>query len=138
MKVKHVKPQRDLSLASKPGDKYCYRTVVENTNNVRIKVIWFDYYCRYDGMWSAINITGGVMREEQFLKWYFGEDDSVFQEGWLLPGKKAICDPNWNYGCSESFGESKWAFIAVDEKGNTYFDEAIVDIESVVFSPENT
>lgn len=134
MKVSHVKPQKDISLASMPGDKYYYRTEVMNNNDVPIKIIWFDFYYKHNGTWTANNITNGVMRESNFLKWYSeGKDDQNFKDGWLLPGKIATCDPNWNFGCADSFHPTKWSFIAVDNNGRTYFDESEISKESVIF-----
>ena len=139
MRVKHTKPQNDVGLASVKGDKFCYRTEVTNSNDVPIKIVWFDFYYMHDGHWNATNITNGVMREENFLKWYADAEDKDenFSDGWLLPGKTATCDPNWNFGCDEQFYRAKWAFIAVDATGETYFDEAEVSKDCVVFCTDS-
>ena len=109
MKVRHLKSKSHGSLASVGGDKFYYRTEVTNTNE--------------------------VMREQHFRKWYEDAEDkdSVFSEGWLLPGKTAACDPDWNFGTHDSFYRAKWAFIAVDASGETYFDEAEVSEDVVTF-----
>ena len=139
MKVKHTKPQRDLALATHPCSKFCYRTEVTNNNDVPIKIIWFEHYVEIhngDGaFWGGGNITCDVLREEMFLKWYSDDvDDAAFKDGWLLPGQTAICDPNWCHWDGENeLNPSKWSFIAVDGKGDTYFAEAQITKDVGVF-----
>lgn len=58
MKVEHKKSQAEPSLASKPGDKYYYRTEVTNTQNVPIRIVWFESYLMLDGEhWHGVNLT---------------------------------------------------------------------------------
>jgi hypothetical protein len=121
-------------------DKFCYRTEVTNNNGIPIKIVWFDFYFNMDdGCRYSNNITNGVMREDIFLKWYSdGQDDTNFKDGWLLPGKTAVGDPNWNYGCEEDFHPGKWAYIAVDSNGNSHFAEPEITKDSVIFHKDGS
>lgn len=137
MKVEHKKSQAEPSLASRPGDKYFYRTEVTNTNDVPIRIIWFEFFMMLDGKhWHGVNITNRVLREEMFDAWY-SDDESKPEGGWLQPGETAVCDPNWHYGNQEEFQKAKWSFIAVDNKGKTYFSEAVVQRNHVQFHKEH-
>lgn len=134
MKVRHIRSMRDRALASVEGDEFFYRTEVTNTNAVPIKIVWFDGFYNHEGLWNANNVTNGVLREQNFLAWYQDGDrpDLAFDDGWLLPGRTAVCDPNWNLGAG-GFYRSKWASIAVDATGQSYFDEAEVSEDVVTF-----
>ena len=134
MKAYNTRTEPGDSLSRYPGNKVYYRTVVENTNDVPIKVVWFDFSFKTScGSWTSNNITNSVMREEQFLKWYSDGSDTFVQDGWIQPGAKAVSDINWNFGTIQNFDkcECKWSFIAVDSQGKTYFDEAVVEKDSV-------
>ena len=82
--------------------------------------------------WHGVNITNKVLREQMFVAWY-SDGESKPQGGWLQPGETAVCDPNWHYGDEDEFQKAKWAFIAVDTKGKTYFSEALVEPHHVQF-----
>lgn len=137
MKVEHKKSQSAPSLASKPGNKYFYRTEVTNTNSVPIRIIWFEFFMMPNDCihWHGINIKNEVLREDAFVAWY-SDGKTKPKGGWLQPGETAVCDPNWHFGDKKKFQKAKWSFIAVDTKGNTYFSEAIVKRVHVQFYKE--
>ena len=136
MKVEHKKSQAGPSLASKPGDKYYYRTEVTNTQSVPIRIVWFESHLMLDGeYWHGANITNNVLREEMFEAWY-SDGETKPDGGWLQPGETAVCDPNWHFACVDEFQKVKWAFIAVDSKGKSYFSEALVEPHHVQFHKE--
>ena len=136
MRVEHKKSQAGPSLASKAGDKYYYRTEVTNTQDVPVRIVWFESYLMLDGeYWHGVNITNKVLREEMFVKWYSdGETKPV--GGWLRPGETVVCDPNWHFACADEFQKVKWVFLAVDSKGKSYFFEALVEPDCVQFHKE--
>jgi len=129
MKVSHKRPIEDPLLGSFSDDALCYRTEVWNDAEFEIKIIWFQFFIEEHGSWCGYNVKNRVLRELDFLQWYSGGD--VFQDGWILPGSTAICDPNWHGGDLEHFPRVKWSFLAVDRDGETYFDEAEVEKECV-------
>ena len=91
--------------------------------------MWFNTFTRWDGQWFGNNIKHKVLREEDFVLWY--NDGDPVEGAWIQPGQTAVCDPNWH--CNEPNGgktNMKWAFLAVDADGNSYFDEAEVSIEA--------
>ena len=136
MKVEHKKSQADPSLASRPGSKYFYRTEITNTNDVPIRIIWFECFIMLDGEhWHGVNITNKVLREDMFVAWY-SDGESKPKGGWLQPGATAVCDPNWHHSEQEKFPKTKWAFIAVDGTGKNYFSEALVERVNVQFHKE--
>ena len=136
MKVEHKKSQADPSLASQQGSKYFYRTEVTNTNNVPIRIIWFEAYIMLDGEhWHGVNITNQVLREDMFVKWY-SDGETKPHDGWLQPSEIAVCDPNWHLVCDRDFPKVKWSYIAVDSKGKSYFAEALVDYDCVQLHKE--
>jgi len=136
MKVEHKQSQASPSSASRPGNKYYYRTEVTNTNEVPIRIIWFEFFIMPDDKhWHGVNITNKVLREESFVAWY-SNGESKPKDGWLQPGETAVCDPNWHFSEEDEFQKTKWAFMAVDSMGKTYFSEALVERINVQFYKE--
>jgi hypothetical protein len=129
MKVSHCKPRGELLAGSFEDEACCYRSEVTNTNDVPIKVVWFEAYACHHDNWYGWNISNRTLLHEDFIKWYAEGD--AYEDGWLMPGKIAACDPNWSGGSPDCFPQLKWSFLAVDRDGNTYFDEAEVTLEAV-------
>lgn len=96
MKVEHKKSQADILLASRPESKYYYRTEVMNTNDIPIRIVWFEFFTMLDGKhWQSVNITNKILREDMFVTWY-SDGETKPEGGWLQPGETAVCDPNWH------------------------------------------
>ena len=83
MRVEHKLPTRDPSRGSFEGEAICYRTEVTNTNDVSIRVIWFQYFIEQHGQWCGYNIRNRVLREGDFQQWY--GDHDAFEDGWSPP-----------------------------------------------------
>ena len=132
MIVKHLKPQNDISLGSFSNRVWAYRTEVHNPHDFPIRVVWFQCFTLVHDVWYGNTIKNRVLREDDFAAWY--QEGDIAVDAWLQPGQTAACDPNWHYGepDDEEFG-IKWAFLSVDEKGNTYFDETEVTKDSGIF-----
>ncbi len=131
MNVTHKMPVEDPSLGSFTCEAICYRTEVENNHSFPIRIVWFQFFIEQDGEWCGYNVKNRVLREEDFEVWYTEGDP--LDSGWLLPGAVAACDPNWHGGSRDCFPTVKWSFLAVDKKGNTYFNETVVDKECVKY-----
>ncbi len=111
---------------------WVYRTEVENTLEVPIRVIWFQFSFRDEhGTWFGTNVRKRELFNEDFRDWY-GDEPGIDEKGWLAPGAKGVCDPNWQLAFCEEIGTTKWGFIAVDAEGNDYYAEAIVPQEVCV------
>ena len=108
---------------------YYYRTEVRNLSNRPLKIVWFEGYGEDEGRWYPGNVLGRVLRGKEFSEWYT-ERDAV-TDGVIPPGKTAACDVNWHGSASPEPLRAKWAYIAVDQWGNDYFVEAVVDPEVV-------
>ena len=100
MKVSHHRPLSDPSLGSFHGTALCYRTTVTNTNPQPI-IIWFQFFLMEHDIWYSFNCKNRVLQANDFATWY-AEGDPL-ENGWLLPGKVAACDPNWHGGNLEPF-----------------------------------
>ena len=129
MNVSHQRPLDDPARGSFHGTALCYRTEIANTNTQPIRIIWFQFFRQVDGVWYGHNMKNRVLQADDFATWY-AEGDSL-ENGWLLPGKVAACDPNWHGGELDPFSQVKWAFMAMDATGQVYFDEAEVMPENV-------
>ena len=136
MNVTHSKPQGDITAGSFTDDVWAYRTEAHNSHPFSIRVVWFQCFTQVDGVWYGNNIKNRVLREADFAAWYAEGDPTT--DAWLQPGQTAACDPNWHYGQADDreFG-IKWAFLSVDDQGNTYFDEAEVTRETAQFFQRN-
>ena len=102
-----------------------YRTEVRNVSQKPMKIVWFDCYSFYDEQWYADTIMGHVLRGSDFSRWYT-EGDQI-SDGIIPPGAVAVCDANWYGSDTDELVPSKWAYIAVDQSGNDYFFEGVVD-----------
>jgi len=131
MKVSHKRSVEAPILGTFSGDALCYRTEVLNSTEVDIKIVWFQFFIEEHGSWCGYTVKNRVLREADFLQAYHGGD--AFQDGWILPGHTAVCDPNWHGGDLDHFPRVKWSFLAVDREGETYFDEAEVAKECVSY-----
>lgn len=110
----------------RPPYKYMwyYRTEVRNLSSRPLRIVWFEAYMQHEGVWYADNVLRRTMRGPEFSKWYTEGDET--ENGILSPGAVAACDVNWHGADTPTPIGSKWAFIAIDDKGNDYFIEAIV------------
>ena len=100
-----------------------YRTEVVNTADVPVRIIWFDAYLARNGSWSSGNVRNKILGNSDFLDWHTHDD---IKNGWLRPGGKATCFVNWHWTETPEDLPVKWAYIAVDARGNDYFAEAAV------------
>ena len=70
-----------------------------------------------------------------FEAWY-SDGETKPDGGWLQPGETVVFDPNWHFACGDEFQKVKWAFIAVDSKGKSFFFEGLVEPDQVQFHKE--
>ena len=124
LEVVHMPPTDD-SLADPPYPyMWYYRTEVHNKSARPLRIVWFEVYTEYEGVWNANNVLRRTMRGDDFSRWYTEGDQT--ENGLIPPGGVAVCDVNWHGSWTpETFG-TKWAFIAVDDHGNDYFVEKVV------------
>ena len=122
LKLKDV-PKELIEQLNYPYIRF-YRTDVINNSDRAIKIIWFDGYFEYDGIWTASNVRNKVLRTSDFMDWYSRDD--MTPEGWLRPGGIASCLVNWHWTDTPEDIASKWAYIGIDNQGNDYLGEAIV------------
>lgn len=99
-----------------------YRTEVKNLSNRPLRIVWYKGLNEVIGSWTN---PGSGWDGDRFLKAYT-EGDPVIN-GAILPGKTAACDVNWHGSHSTNPVRFKWAYIAVDPAGDTYYADAIVD-----------
>src|SRR3990172_6768368 len=104
-----------------------YKTVVKNTSDRELKVIWFEGYAEHNNQWFGSNILKRTLRNDVFLKWYFDEEGNSTDNEWIRPGESRICDPNWHGGDDPTGYRMKWAYIAIDYFLNDYYSEAIIE-----------
>jgi hypothetical protein len=96
-----------------------YRTEVKNNTHFPLRVIRFTMYGRVKGVWKEFpNIRGHSLDSKDFTDWY--SDGDVVRNGWIPPGKTAVCDPNYHWSTVDSIREVMWVYTAVDSKGKTY------------------
>jgi hypothetical protein len=103
-----------------------YRTEIRNNTDRPLKVVWFDGYILLDGCWTASNTKNRVLRAADFVEWYESNDFSA--DGWLSPGGSAACPINWHWTETAEDIPAKWAYMAVDERGDDFFVEAVVPV----------
>ena len=106
-----------------------YRTELRNDSDRDLRVIWFESYTEFEGIWYPGNASGQVLRSEEFSSWYTEGDPII--DGVIPPGATAVCDVNW-YGSEDNsltLPRMKWAYIAVDEFGFDYYVESLVSAD---------
>jgi hypothetical protein len=123
--VRHVPPTGKILEKGYFPNMWFYRTEVKNNTKSPLKVVWFEGYLEYHGKWRAANILGHTMRSEDFSSWY--TEGANIQHGIIPPGETAVCDVNWHGSDSKEYINMKWSYILVDDKGNDYFIEKIVN-----------
>jgi len=124
LEVIHLEPT-GAPLANAPYPyMWYYRTEVHNRSSRPLRIVWFEAYTQHEGVWYANGVLRRTMRGRDFSNWYTEGDKT--ENGLLPPGAVAACDVNWHGFDSPHQPRSKWAFIAVDDKGNDYFVEAVV------------
>ncbi len=101
-----------------------YRTDVTNNTDRPIKIIWFESYFDYGGVWMSSNVRNKVLRTNDFMDWYSRDDMTT--DGWLRPGGTASCLVNWHWTDTPKDIASKWAYIGIDKQGNDYLGEEVV------------
>ena len=112
-----------------------YRTEVTNSLSQPLKIVQFESYFWNGRRWVARNILRRPLDTEVFLRWY-GQEDGA-NDGWLSPGKKAVCDVNWHGSNSPHAPKVKWVFYAVDEQGFVHEGEGeIISLSYPANSPE--
>ena len=101
----------------KRGAQYieAYRTDLVNNTDRPVRGVWFDGFVPHAGRWVASNVRDKVLRANDFLDWYDGDD--MTPEGWIRPGGTASCHVNWHYTQAPDGALMKWAYVAVDAQG---------------------
>lgn len=123
--VRHLTPTGEVLKEGYFPNMWFYRTEIKNNTKFPLKVVWFESYIEHNGHWYAANILGHTMREKDFSAWY--TEGSKIINGVIQPGDTAACDVNWHGSQSKEYINTKWSYILVDDKGNDYFVEKIVD-----------
>lgn len=106
-----------------------YRTEVHNPLNVPVRIVSFCCYAWRGKQWVAMpNILQRSLGTKEFVAWY--SDGEVPHEGWIAPGKTAVCDPNFNWNKMGQGMRFKWVFLAEDTHGKRYQAEAQITCQS--------
>lgn len=98
---------------------WLYRTEVRNLARVPVRITSME--CReWDGRdWRSLsNVTGHPLRTREFARWYT-EGDPV-KNGWIVPGKTAVCDPNYNFAPKPNARRVMWTFAGEDAHGKRH------------------
>ncbi len=113
-----------------------YRTEVRNVSQKPVRIVWFDGMSYYEDGWQPDTLAGHTLRGADFSDWYTEGDPIV--DGVLPPGAVAICDANWQSNDTDELLQIKWAYIAVDQHGNDYYVEGVVDpdVLTYVYDPD--
>jgi hypothetical protein len=109
-----------------------YRTEVQNISDRKLKIVWFEGYLEDNEYWVGCNILNKTLRNETFRDWYKNEQDKGVENEWMIPGEIRVCNRNWHASEDSKGCRVKWAFIAIDEYGNDYYAESIVEMEQLV------
>ena len=107
---------------------YYYRTEIRNNSKSPLRVVSFSCYTWENGRWVEMpNILKRPLVTKDFVAWY--NDGDPMPDGWIAPGKMAVCDPNWSGRLRppQVRQRVKWAFTAVDKNGKRYTCEAKID-----------
>ena len=129
--IRHLAPSGKIFKEGYYPNMWFYRTEIKNNTKKPLKVVWFEAYFKENGNWYAANILGQTMRGKEFSEWY--TEGSKIINGVILPGEVATCDVNWHGGQSKEYINVKWSYILVDDNGNDYFVEKIVDPKIVKY-----
>lgn len=129
--VRHTAPITAIPKKGYFPNMWFYRTEIINNTRRPLKVVWFDGFFKNNGKWYAANILGHTMRKKEFGEWY--TEGSKIIDGIIPPGKMAVCDVNWHGGRSKEYIDTKWSYILVDDRGNDFFVEKIVDPKVVKY-----
>jgi hypothetical protein len=105
-----------------------YRTEVHNHLKVPLRIVSFSCYTWVDGQWKLMhNVLKRPLGTKDFVAWY--SDGDVPHDGWIAPGKTAVCDPNWTHNNTGSGSKCKWVYQAEDTHGQKYQAEAVVTLQ---------
>jgi hypothetical protein len=108
---------------------YYYRTEVRNNSKAPLRVVAFSYFKRVNGHWVEMpNVMKRPLVAQDFVNWY--NDGDPLRDGWIAPGKTAVCDPSWSgfVRPPQALQEMKWVFTAVDKHGKRHTCEAKIDL----------
>jgi len=101
-----------------------YRTEVHNFLKVPLRIVSFICYRWTNNHWvNASNILHHPLRTKEFVAWY--DNGDIPRNGWIAPGKTAVCDPDWNSNGTGKGQKIKWVFYAEDAQGKRYQAEAL-------------
>jgi hypothetical protein len=123
--VRHLAPTGTIPQRASYPHMWFYRTEVFNATRHPLRIVWFQAYMKHGGQWVGENVLGRTLRSREFAAWY--TDGDPVPNGVIQPGQTAVCDVNWSSGTGPQFVPTKWAFIAVDDRGSDYYAEAAVD-----------
>lgn len=136
--VRHIPNPCDVhsspAFREKPGRyMWYYRTEVKNNLNVPLRITHFESYFYENGEWVNRNVKKRTLTSANFTNWYT-EGDPV-TDGWIQPGKIAVCSPNWTRSGSPVAPRSKWTYTAEDPEGNVYHAEAEIELIPIIEQP---
>ena len=96
-----------------------YRTEVHNPLKVPVRIVSFTCYAWINQQWVTVgNILKYPLGTKEFVAWY--SDGDIPHDGWIAPGKTAVCDPNWTWNKTGSGQKVKWVYQAEDAHGKRY------------------
>ncbi len=136
--VSHKAPTGAIPRQSQFQFMHYYRTEITNTSDRPLRIVWFEGYEQVDGVWYPGNVLGRALRGGDFANWY--TEGHPTPNGVIPPGKTGVCDVNYHGNNSPGKMTVKWAYIAVDDEGNDFYAEGIVDpsvIRHVKYGPSN-
>jgi len=129
--VRHLAPSGKILKEGYFPNMWFYRAEIKNNTTRPLKVVWFEDYLEDNGDWYSANVLGRTMRSEDFSAWY--TEGSKIINGVIQPGETAVCVVNWHGSLSKEYVNSKWSYILIDDRGNDYFVEKIVDPKVVKY-----
>ena len=104
-----------------------YRTILSNSHNADLRIIWFDSFALFDGRWYPGNVKNRPLGSGDFSMWYGDEQLSQRWNGIIEQGSSARCEINWHCSDHADCGLHKWAYRATDDNGKHYYAEAVLE-----------
>ena len=106
-----------------------YRTEVKNISDRSIKILWFwSHLGDMDNEWTTMD---NPLDNQEFINLYSGNPDAFDDQGYIMPGKTAVRDPNWR-GSNTVLGDKvKHSYIGIDLDGNEYLVESFVECKPI-------
>ena len=111
-----------------------YRTEVTNVSDRSIKILWLWTLVKKNGEW--IPTVPYPSDNKYFVARYSGNPDAFDDQGYIMPGKTAVLDPNWYKSNVPSGITLKVSFVGMDRKRNEYLVESYIKCEPIEVKKE--